>query len=255
MDKDTGHISYIDPRFNYPYKGFCSIVCGIIDMATEHYIINENFNIKIIESQTLNLFNNISPQTPKSYDLGNMWLERYFENKIYQPEHNAHTPADLNNLKVKNKVFCNILKIKDEYLYKFEEKVKEYNIDENTLGVQIRGTDKNTELPEIQIEKIYHLIDNNIKDKIFVATDDKMYLDALLERYGSKVFYDSSIAISKDKQPLHLNSYNRIQINEEVLSNVYLLSCCGGLLYSFSNVSLLALIMGVNRYKFFDHLN
>lgn len=245
----------MDPRFNYPYKGFCSIVCGIIDMSVEHYILNGNFNLIINESQTLDLFDNISSNTKETYDLGMMWLERYFNQQIYQPEYNAHTPANIDNLKLKNKVYNNILKIKDEYLEVFENKRNYYQIDSNTLGIQIRGTDKKNELPEIQLEKIYQLIDENIADKIFVATDDKTYLDAILNRYGSKVIYDSTISISNDKQPLHLNASNRFQINEEVLSNVYLLSCCGSLLYSFSNVSLLALILGVHNFKTIHHLN
>jgi hypothetical protein len=251
----TGYISYSDPRFNYPYKGFCSIVCGIIDISLEHYVLYNNFNIEINEPQTLKLFDNISPKTNKTYNAGSWWLERYFSNQIYQPEYNAHTPANIDNLKIKNKVYNEILKIKDEYLEVFEIKRKRYNIDENTLGIQIRGTDKKNELPEIKIENVCSMIDNNQKEKIFVATDDKMYLDALIERYGSRITYDSSITISNNKEPLHLNTSNRPKINEEVLSSVYLLSCCGSFLYSFSNVSLLALIMGVNNFETFNHLN
>jgi hypothetical protein len=251
----TGYISYSDPRFNYQYKGFCSIVCGIIDISLEHYIVNNDFEIKINEPQTLRLFDNISPKTNKTYDAGSWWLERYFSNQIYQPEYNAHTPSNIDNLKIKNKVYNQILKIKDEYLEAFEIKRKNYNIDGNTLGVQIRGTDKKTELPEIKIENIYSMIDSNIKEKIFVATDDKSYLDALIERYGNRIVYDSSVTISNNKEPLHLSTCDRPKINEEVLSNVYLLSCCGSFLYSFSNVSLLALIMGVYNFETFYHLN
>ena len=251
----TGYISYTDPRFNYPYKGFCSIVCGIIDMSMEHYILNGNFNLIVNEPQTLDLFDVVSPNNKEIYDLGAMWLERYFNQQIYQSGYNAHTPANIDNIKLKNNVYKNILKIKDEHLELFESKRKTYKIDKNTLGIQIRGTDKKTELPEISLEKIYQLIDENIIDKIFVATDDIIYLDAILNRYGSKVVYDSSITISNNKQPLHLNTLNRPLINQEVLSSVYLLSCCGSLLYSFSNVSLLALIMGVYNFKNIQHLN
>lgn len=251
----TGYISYTNPRFNYSYKGFCSIVCGIIDMAVEHYILNGDFNLVVNEPQTLELFDIVSPNTKEIYDLGGMWLERYFNHQIYQPEYNAHTPANIDNLKLKNKVYTNVLRIKNEYLDLFENKRRNYQIDKNTLGIQIRGTDKKTELPEIRLEKIYKLIDENIMDKIFVATDDKMYLDSIISRYGSRVIYDSSIKISNNKQPLHLNTPNRSLINQEVLSNVYLLSCCNSLLYSFSNVSLLALIMGVNNFNIIHHLN
>ena len=252
---ETGYISYSDPRFNYPYKGFCSIVCGIIDMALEHYVERDNFNIEVSESQTLNLFDNISPKTNKTYDVGSWWLERYFSNHIYQGEYNAHTPANIDNLKIKNKVYTNILKIKDEYLEKFEKKKIELGIDKDTLGIQIRGTDKKQELPEIQIESIFNSIDSTQKEKIFVATDDRYYLDSLLNRYGSRIIYDDSLQISSGSQSIHHNCSNRSQVNIEVLSSVYLLSNCKYFLYSFSNVSLLALILGVNNFQFIDYLN
>jgi len=252
---ETGYISYSDSRFNYPYKGFCSIVCGIIDMALEHYVVNDNFNIEISESQTLSLFDNISPKNNHTYEVGSWWLERYFSNQIYEFQYNAHTPANLDNLKLKNKVYNQILKIKDEYLDKFNRKKLELGIDEDTLGIQIRGTDKKQELPEIQIESIFDSIDKVNKQKIFVATDDKYYLDGLLNRYGERIVYDNSLQISSGSESIHHNCLNRSQINEEVLSSVYLLSECSHFLYSFSNVSLLALIMGVNNFQFVDYLN
>jgi hypothetical protein len=252
---ETGYISYSDSRFNYPYKGFCSIVCGIIDMALEHYVVNDNFNIEISESQTLSLFDNISPKNNHTYEVGSWWLERYFSNQIYEFQYNAHTPANLDNLKIKNKVYNKILKIKDEYLDKFNRKKLELGIDEDTLGIQIRGTDKKQELPEIQIESIFDSIDKVNKQKIFVSTDDKYYLDGLLNRYGERIVYDNSLQISSGSESIHHNCLNRSQINEEVLSSVYLLSECSHFLYSFSNVSLLALITGVNNFQFVDYLN
>ena len=224
-------------------------------MALEHYVVNDNFNIEISESQTLSLFDNISPRNNQTYEVGSWWLERYFSNQIYEFQYNAHTPANLDNLKIKNKVYNKILKIKDEYLDKFNRKKLELGIDEDTLGIQIRGTDKKQELPEIQIESIFDSIDKVNKQKIFVSTDDKYYLDGLLNRYGERIVYDNSLQISSGSESIHHNCLNRSQINEEVLSSVYLLSECSHFLYSFSNVSLLALITGVNNFQFVDYLN
>ena len=84
-------------------------------MALEHYVVNDNFNIEISESQTLSLFDNISPKNNHTYEVGSWWLERYFSNQIYEFQYNAHTSANLDNLKIKNKVYNHILKIKDEY--------------------------------------------------------------------------------------------------------------------------------------------
>ena len=224
-------------------------------MALEHYVVNDNFNIEISESQTLSLFDNISPRNNQTYEVGSWWLERYFSNQIYECQYNAHTPENLDNLKIKNKVYSYILKIKDEYLNRFDRKKLELGIDEDTLGIQIRGTDKKQELPEIQIQSIFNSIDKVDKQKIFVATDDKYYLDGLLNRYGERVVYDNSLQISSGSESINHNCLNRSQINEEVLSSVYLLSNCSHFLYSFSNVSLLTLIMGVNNFQFVDYLN
>lgn len=251
----TGYVSYSDPRFNYAYKGFCSIVCGIIDMCLEHYVANNDFNIQISENQTLNLFDNISPRTDQTYDVGPWFLERFFSNKIYEGQYNAHTPANIDNLKLKNRVYTSTLKIKDQYLEVFEKKKRDLGVDENTLGVQIRGTDKKEELPEIRCESIFNLIDSVDKEKIFVATDDQYYLDQLLNRYGDRVIYDDTLHISSGSKSIHHNCSDRARINEEVLSSVYLLSECPYFLYSFSNVSLLALIMGVHNFKSIDYLN
>lgn len=255
LSTKTGYITYSDPRFNYSYKGFCSIVCGIIDMALEHYIETNNFNLIVDDNQTLELFENISPQSDLFYDVGEWWLRRFFSDKLYQSQYNAHTPANIDNLKLKNKVYTNILKIKDEYLKKFEDKRMELGIDDNTLGIQIRGTDKKNELPELEIKKIFDLLDSFDHKKIFLATDDKKYLDLILDRYGNRILYDSSLQISSNSQSLHHNCLDRSKINEEVLSSVYLLSKCKYFLYSFSNVSLLALIMGSQDFKFIDYLN
>lgn len=255
IENKTGCISYNDSRFNYSYKGFCSIVCGIIDMALEHYIEYENFNIKILDQQVLELFDNISPQTDHLYDVAPLFLQKVFSETVHQQEYNAHTPANFENLKLKNKVLNNTLKIKTDLLVKFENKRKELGIDDFTLGVQIRGTDKKSELPEIKLDKVFNLIDKVPAEKIFVCTDDEKYLNPLLDRYGDKIIYDKAITISKDSQPLHHNCVNRSKINEEVLSSVYLLSKCKNFLYSFSNVSYLSLIVGSNNFKFIDHLN
>ena len=47
-------------------------------MALEHYIENDNFNLIVDEEQTLDLFENISPQSDTFYDLGEHWLQNFF---------------------------------------------------------------------------------------------------------------------------------------------------------------------------------
>jgi len=132
------------------------------------------------------------------------------------------------------------------------------SITNKTLGVQVRGTDKKNEIPEPSIDNIIQKIDRYFDmvdiQNIFLATDDIKYLNPIKERYGNIVIYDDTIHISSDNAPLH-NLPNRDIINEEVLSSVFILSNCSHFLYSFSNVSLLALIMGASNHKTILNLN
>lgn len=251
-------ITLQDPRFNYSYKGFCSIVCAIIDIALEHYCVYENLNCSVFESQTLKLFDNVYEDGDDEYDAGSWWLDRFFQNQLHHSDYTAHTIANVENLKLKNKVFDSILKIKDDKRKLFEKKFADLGITNKTLGIQIRGTDKKNEIPEPSIDNIIQKIDRyfDIVDiqNIFLATDDIKYLNPIKERYGNVVIYDDTIHISSDNAPLH-NLPNRDIINEEVLSSVFILSSCSHFLYSFSNVSLLALIMGANHHQTILNLN
>lgn len=254
----NAEISLLDSRFNYPYKGFCSIVCAVIDIALEHYFVNKNLNCYVSDSQILELFDNICISNENSYDAGSWWLERFFGNQLYCPEYNAHTIADVENLKLKNKIFTSVLKIKEDKEEKFKQKFIDLGITEKTLGIQIRGTDKKTEVLEPNFDTIVEKIDDKFNHldihNIFLATDDMKYLNLMKERYGDLVLYDNTIHISLDGLPLH-NSHNRKLVNEEVLSSVYILSKCRHFMYSFSNVSLLALIMGADHHQTISNLN
>lgn len=251
-------ITLQDPRFNYSYKGFCSIVCAIIDIALEHYSVYDNLNCSIFESQTLKLFDNVYEDGDDEYDAGSWWLDRFFQNELHHSTYSAHTVANVENLKLKNKVLDSILKIKEDKRQIFYQKFIDLGISDKTLGIQIRGTDKKTEIPEPDIDGIIKKIDEyfNLVDieNIFLATDDIKYLNSLKERYGNLILYDNTIHISSNDFPLH-NLPNRDIINEEVLSSVFILSNCRHFLYSFSNVSLLALIMGANHHQTILNLN
>lgn len=251
-------ITLQDPRFNYSYKGFCSIVCAIIDIALEHYSVYENLNCNIFESQTLKLFDNVYGDGDDEYDAGSWWLDRFFQNQLHHSNYTAHTIANVENLKLKNKVLNSILKIKEDKKKLFEQKFIDLSITNKTLGVQVRGTDKKNEIPEPSIDNIIQKIDRYFDmvdiQNIFLATDDIKYLNPIKERYGNIVIYDDTIHISSDNAPLH-NLPNRDIINEEVLSSVFILSNCSHFLYSFSNVSLLSLIMGASNHKTILNLN
>lgn len=252
------HINLQDSRFNYSYKGFCSIICAVIDIALEHYRVYGNISCFVSDAQILELFDNVGEFNELNYDAGSWWLNRFFSNQLHDSEYNAHTLANTDNLKIKNKVLDSILQIKSEKLIQFEERHSTLGITDETLAIQIRGTDKKNEILEPNIDTIINKIDYYLKigkvKNIFLSTDDKKYLDLILQKYQDLVIYDNKIHISSDGIPLHTLPKRNI-INEEVLLSVYLLSKCGHFLYSFSNVSLLALIIGVNNFKSILNIN
>jgi hypothetical protein len=257
---DSAYISLNDSRFNYSYKGFCSIVCEIISIALEHYSEFNNFDIVVDDPQTLLFFDcNVKNCEKKYYDAGSWYLNRFFSNTRKYGEYNAHSISNVDDLKLRNKILNNILKIKNNYINQFENLYSQFEIDDKTLGVQIRGTDKKNEVPEINVSNVIKLVDNYLNSevvtKIFLCTDDKKYLDILLDRYGKIIIYDKTLTISDNSQALHHYATDRKKINQEVLSSVYLLSKCNYFLYSFSNVSFLALILGAYNFKKIDNLN
>ena len=220
-------ITLQDSRFNYSYKGFCSIVCGIIDIALEHYSVHGNTNCSIHEPQTLKLFDNLYDSEGAEYDTGSWWLERFFSNQLIHSEYNAHTIANIENLKIKNDVLNGILKIKPDKMLQFNNRFNELGITNKTLGIQIRGTDKKTEVKEPDLDNIIKKVDYYFEtvdiQNIFLATDDLKYLNGLLDRYGDLIIYDNKNTISTDNTPLHTLP-DRNKINEEVLSSVYMLN-------------------------------
>jgi hypothetical protein len=126
------------------------------------------------------------------------------------------------------------------------------------LGIQIRGTDKKNEIPPIPNDVIVKTIREYIKKqnikKIFLSTDDINYVDLLTYEFGDIIFYNKKNTISYDGNPIHFSN-EKESLNREVLTDVYVLSTCEHLIYCFSNVSFLALTLGVGIIKNFKNLN
>jgi hypothetical protein len=245
-----------NPKFNYPYKGFCSIVNQLIDICYEHYKQYNNFEILIKDEYVGKLFDFLY-FGESLYDASDIWLEKFFSDNLSY-SFNAHTEANVDFLKSRNYVFERVLKIKKEKVEYFENILKKQFLSKNNLGIQIRGTDKKTELPEPNNEKIIFMIDDYIKNKkienIFLSTDDEKYLNLLKNTYGDIVKYNNKNFISTDGHPIHFK-FDKHTINEQVLSDVYLLSKCEHFLYCYSNVSYLALTMGINNFKSIGLIN
>jgi len=252
----NGIITLQHTEFGYGRKGFCSIVNQIIDIAHVHYINFNNFNISILDEQISNLFNLDQKYIQNSYDVSKIWLNLFFNNSLPY-SFNAHMPANKQFLLERNYVYNNILKIKDIFLQEFLT-LKNNLVDNKTLAVQIRGTDKITELPAINESQIlkkidYNLTKNNLTS-ILLCTDDIKYLKLLEDTFGKIVKSNKENKISSNGMPLHFFG-DRLETNKQVMSDVFLLSECKHILYCYSNVSHLALTLGINNFKTMELLN
>lgn len=255
-----GLVSLVNPSFKYTKKGFTSIINQLIDIAVEHYIKHGTYNVRVVDDeQVLYFYDNVNTLDRYDYDAGDYFLSLFFNNSSRHNFINAHSAADIDDLRLRNIVFSNILTIKPEYYVLFKREKERLQINEKTLAVHIRGTDKNTEIPkiddEIIVSKIHKMLIENELDFVFLCTDDKHYLDLVLEHFGNKVIYNDSNKISITGLPLHFSQIDRPLLNRQVLMDVYLLSQCPHFLYCLSNVSYLALCFGCNNFKSINLLN
>jgi hypothetical protein len=101
----VGNINFNDYRYRYDYKGFCSILNQIIDIAGLHKKHYDNFDVIITEHQTLNLFNpKFNYNGEGSYDASVFFLDEFFSGRI-DNTYNAHTLANVEDLKYKKSIF------------------------------------------------------------------------------------------------------------------------------------------------------
>lgn len=226
--------------------GFGAIFNNTVNVCKYHYEKFNNNDIFIDNDEINEIFytKKINNKDEYSYD-----LEKSYDNSMYPNPSNAHVLCDVERVKEKNKIFNMFFKLKDIEYYECE---KNKYINDNTLSIHIRGTDKSSEIVPPNIEYIFSniqdMIDNKEIDNIFLATDDMFYIDKLISRFGNIVKYYKDKTISLDRRPIHFID-DRTKLNKELMIDAYLLSESKYFLYCFSNVSYLALTMGINNFK------
>jgi len=129
------------------------------------------------------------------------------------------------------------------------------------LGVHFRGTDMNYTSHHPYgptVKQMFKYTDKILNereiDKIFLATDEQAYLNSFLQRYGSKVFHTDAFYFNKkNAYDVNQRKNHRYLLGLESVRDAILLSQCDGLLYSSSNISALAAMIG--DHKFLYHIN
>jgi hypothetical protein len=145
--------------------------------------------------------------------------------------------------------------VRDKIFDDMQQLAAEGWIEQNTLGVHIRGTDyalnwmnhPNMVTSDEFMKVIDEILVKHDYKYIFLATDDKRCLEALRKKYGTKLIYYADVsrgegtlntAMEKNDRPMHhyLNGL-------EVVRDMYTLARCDSLVCGLSQVSTLARII------------
>ena len=248
-------INYKDSRWNYPYKGFTSIINQTIEIAKAYYKVHNSLQINVSDQQIENFYTSITKNEIDEFDASNWWLNMFFANQISNSP-NSHDVAVLDDIKLKKNIFESILLLKEEYKTKFTQEFQQVYMTD-CLGIQIRGTDKCQEIPRINVEILIRKIDTFLQNskenysRIFLSTDDIDYLNSFKNYFGKEYVFEQKNAYrSSGLSSVHHNkNLDRNVVNEQVLWDVYALATCRSMLYTFSNVSHLALCLGCDNHK------
>jgi hypothetical protein len=225
--------------------GIGALINSAISAAVFQQMTMGFTDLRVQNREILYLFENPLSKNPRKYKKS---IGKLIKKCGYIDQNNAHIQCERSILLKKKFAFDNIFKIKN--LEHFDSLANRF-VSTKTLGIQVRGTDKHNEITPVKLERLFEVIHEFIDeyeiDSIFLATDDYYYYKALRLKFGNIVTRNLEHSISMNRKPLHLNLRRR-QINKEMLEDVYVLSKCPYFLYSFSNVSHLALIMGASDF-------
>ena len=208
-----------------------------------------------------------TPYNDQTYGL-NAW--EYFYNNIYYPKESTDIVGDYTDLKLSkgsdfrqtmNYILTNFIKLNDKTKNIVTNTLSELKVNNKTLGIHIRKTDKLIghifgEPPSAfpldvsvyikYIDKILPIFDN-----LFIASDETEDLKKIIE-YVSSV-HNKPISFidafrSQGSVSIH-NNYSNISGYKkglDVLTDCYILSNCGHLIRSTSNVGSTAQFLNLN---------
>lgn len=151
-----------------------------------------------------------------------------------------------------NFVFNKYIKLNSKTNELIEDGIKIVN--SNTLGLHIRKTDKF--LSQKFNEPMSHPVDDNLVydfidkklnsfDKIFLATDCEDTYNSYKKRYGNLIIENERIRGKGERAPHTSNTMNGYKKGLESLLDSYILSNCGFLIRSTSNLSSFSMFMNL----------
>ena len=131
------------------------------------------------------------------------------------------------------------IRVKKPILDEVDAFIKRYFQKATIIGVHYRGSDKWLESNYISYAAAIEVIKQHVQEsevKLFVATDELGFLEAMQETFGDKVIYTASQR-SGEHKPLHYTCSDGYLQGKEALVDCLLLSKCHLLIRTNSNLS------------------
>ncbi len=101
------------------------------------------------------------------------------------------------------------------------------------VGAHIRGTDMRY-APTVPLQRYFEHFDKTLEERtnarLFVATDQQQYIDALIDRYGNRLVYQNCLRSESEVVPHKMRRENPSRAGDEVLMDAIILSRCDFLL-------------------------
>lgn len=267
-EKNPDKVFYVIYRTPYEAGFFSNLVHVVV-----HLKLIEGTNlIPVVDYKNFKTFyNNDKPinGTENSWEYYFEQLSPYSLEEVYQS---------------KNVLFCGggfphgvYQKCTDDEIYGYYQrvfKVKKHILDSirpyeqffmnnKVLGVHFRGKDLNTApghpfgVTEKQMFKYAdEIIEKHGINKIFLATNEKRYLDAFIKQYGDKVFHANNFLTEKINEfNINPRENHRYLLGAEVLTDAILLSKCNGILCGSSGIPATAQNLNPNMEFFYEIYN
>ena len=203
-------------------------------------------------------------------DLGPNWWNYFFEpinfgdqrarKHLFTVQEHSNFVGDAMRLSSErnNELIHRYIHVLPHIQFQIDAFVSQHFGDSFVIGVHHRGSDKVIEIPRVPferthgaIEKVIASLDENqkISYKIYVATDDALFLDYLKGLYGDRILFNDFVRTTDDT-PLHYGNDDKYSSmykkGEEAVLDSLLLSECNHLIRPNSCLSIFSGLYNLN---------
>ena len=198
-----------------------------------------------------------------TYNRYHMYLieDEYIDNKMWAGGYSVSKEYIEFLGKIKRKYISVKPIVKNRILDEFTKLLK----DKKTLAIHYRGTDYNMGMyghpVSLGIGEYFDYINECLEsgyEQIFIATDDEVALNTLIDKYGEKVSYYKDTFRSSNGIGVHSQSNERKDngywLGYEVLRDMLTLAKCDGLICGISQVTIAAMVEKASYEEEYSYL-